>query len=571
MRGEGERVVRRALLGFLILLLPLAAFAASRPPVRGSGGAVASDERLATAAGLEILQAGGNAVDGAVATALALAVVEPEAGNLGGGGFATVRMGGEIAHLDFRETAPAAATRDLYLDDQGEPIPEASLVGPLAAGVPGSPTGLYALHERFGRLPWAKVVAPSIRLAREGFVVSTRLSRGVNAKQRVLAKFPETAGVWLPEGKAPVPGSRIRLPELAETLTRYAKEGPRAITNGPVAAAIVATSTKHGGILSLEDLASYRPVWREPLLFEAFGWQVASPPLPSSGGMLIGATAKILEDLDWAAEPRFGASRAHLLAEAWRRTYADRFLMGDPSSTKADRHQLMDAAWLASRAASIDRAKASDSQAVQPWSGEPPAEGKDTTHLSVVDAEGGIVSLTTTLNGLFGCGLRVPVAGFFLNNEMDDFATAVGRPNLYGLVQGEANAVAPGRRMLSSQSPTIAWREGESVAIGGRGGSQIPSATLQALLSFWVDGDDLQEALDRPRIHHQWLPDQIVVEADALSPETRAELRKLGHEVVDTGSIAQVHAVRWLADGTVEAAAEPRGSGGSAGVVRPIP
>jgi gamma-glutamyltranspeptidase/glutathione hydrolase len=230
----------------------------------------------------------------------------------------------------------------------------------------------------------------------------------------------------------------------------------------------------------------------------------------------------------------------------------------------------MDPQWLAERAAGFDRRRASDSQAIHPWSGLAPKESKDTTHLSVVDGEGGIVALTTTLNGLFGCGLRVAGAGFFLNNEMDDFATVVGRPNLYGLVQGEANAVAPGRRMLSSQSPTVAWRGEEVLAIGGRGGSKIPSATLQVLLNVWVDGDDLQAALDRPRIHHQWLPDQITVEADALSPETRAELERRGHKVVLIGSIAQVHAVRWLGDGKVEAAAEPRGRGGAAGVLHPL-
>ncbi len=560
-----RRTAAALLLACLAVATPL--YAASRPPVRGTGGAVASDERLATEAGLEVLRAGGNAVDAAVATALALAVVEPQAGNLGGGGFAVVKLGEEVVFLDFREMAPAAARRDTFLDEHGEPIPEASIVGPLAAGVPGSPRGLAELHGRHGRLPWPRVVEPARRLAADGFAVSSRLSESLSAKQEVLARFPETAAVWLPGGAAPAPGARMRLPELAATLAAYAEHGPAAITEGTVAAAVEAASRRHGGILTAADLAAYEPVWRKPLRFSAFGWQVASADLPSSGGILLGSTLGILERLGWGEAPRFGAERSHLLAEAWRRAYADRFLMADPGSALAGAPQLLAAAWLDDRAASVERGKASSSQAVRPWSGTPPAESMQTTHLSTVDGEGNLVALTTTLNGSFGCGLYVPGAGFFLNNEMDDFATAPGRPNLYGLVQGEANAVGAGKRMLSSMSPTIAWREGEAVAVGGRGGGRIPSATLQVLLHLWLDGDGLQAALDRPRLHHQWLPDRIDAEPDALSPETCAALEARGHAVEIVEALAQVQAVRWSADGTVEAAADPRGGGGTPGVV----
>ncbi len=560
-----------AALAALLLSAPL--HAASRPPVTGTGGAVASDERLATEAGLEVLRAGGNAVDAAVATALALVVVEPEAGNLGGGGLAVVKLGDQVSYLDFRETAPAAARRDTFLDENGKPIPEASLVGPLAAGVPGSPSGLWELHRRHGRLPWPRVVEPARRLAADGFAVSRRLARSLELERDVLARFPETAERWLPGGEVPAAGTVLKLPELAATLGRYAESGPEAITAGAVAWAIHRTAARHGGILTAADLAAYRPVWRQPVRFEVFGWRLASADLPSSGGILVASTAAMLERLAWERTPRFGAQRAHLIAEAWRRAFADRYLMGDPSTAEAGAAELLAAGWLDGRAASIDPGKASASSAIEPWrpaAARAAAGAGDTTHLSAVDGDGNLVALTTTLNGLFGCGLYVPEAGFFLNNEMDDFATAPGRPNLYGLIQGEANEVRAGKRMLSSMSPTIAWRDGEALAAGGRGGSRIPTATLQALLAVWLDGDGLQAALDRPRLHHQWLPDQVFAEPDALSPETRAALEARGHEVEIGDSYAQVHAVRWLAGGTVEAAADPRGGGGAAGVVRPL-
>lgn len=569
--------MKRSIAGLATLILCLlstsALEAASRPALSGTGGAVVSDEYLATLAGLGTLAQGGNAVDAAVATALALAVVSPEAGNLGGGGFAVVKFGDDVAFLDFREVAPAAAHRELYLDDDGKVIPEASIIGPLAAGVPGSPDGLHALHRRFGKLPWKTVVEPAIRLAIDGFPISQRMHNGLEREKEMLSRFPESARVWLDGDGEPLPaGLRLRLPDLARTLERYANDGPAGVTEGPVAEAVVEVSKRHGGIFTLEDLADYEPVWREPVRFEAFGWQVVSAALPSSGGILLGSSATVLEGLDLGAAPRFGADRHHLLAEAWRRAYADRFLLGDPSTTQADMAQLLDPEYLKARTASVDRQRASASDSIDAWTEKATVEGveesKDTTHLSVVDADGNLVALTTTINGLFGCGLYVPGAGFFLNNEMDDFAAAPGQPNLYGLVQGEANAVGAGKRMLSSMSPTIAWKDERAIALGGRGGSRIPTATLQVMLNVIVDGDGLQEAVDRPRVHHQWLPDTLEVEPDAASPETRAALAERGHTVGDRGSIAQVHAVGWD-DGTVEAAADPRGGAGHPGVVKP--
>jgi len=554
----------------LLVLVALPVSAANPAPATGTGGAVSSAAPGATQAGLEILRAGGNAVDAAVATALALAVVHPQAGNLGGGGFAVLRVDGEVAALDFREAAPAAADHDMYLDSNGDPVTEKSLVGPLAAGVPGSPAGLWELHRRFGKLEWAEVVAPAVRLAGDGFIVTRRLESSVRKVAKLLGRFPESAAVWLPGGQPPKAGSLMKIPALAATLRAYAEHGPEAITVGPLAEDIVAASDRHGGIITAADLAAYRPVWRAPVRFDAFGWHVASMPLPSSGGIILAQTVGLLERCGWAEAPRFGAERTQIIVEAWRRAYADRLLLGDPSTSFADEDDLLDPEWLDRRAKELRSDRATPSVAVRPWSPPPASESTETTHLSVADGAGNVVSLTTTLNGSFGCGLLVPGAGFLLNNEMDDFAAAPGRPNLYGLIQGEANAVGPGKRMLSSMSPTVAWRETETLALGSPGGSTIPTVTVQVLLNVLVDGDDLQAAVNRPRIHHQWMPDEVVVEADALAPETAWVLEDRGYELTIRRQLGEVDAVRATSSGTVEAAADPRGPG-AAGVVTPAP
>jgi gamma-glutamyltranspeptidase/glutathione hydrolase len=552
----------------LLAFSPAIAEAVYPEAVRGSGGAVASAAPAATEAGLEILRSGGNAADAAVATALALAVVHPQAGNLGGGGFAVLRFKDEVETLDFRETAPAGASETMYLNDRGEPRPDASRIGPLAAGVPGSPVGLYELHKAHGRLRWSEVVAPALRLAREGFVVTRRLESSLAGSAEMLEKFPETTAVWLPGGSPPAAGSVMRLPELAATLESYAAKGPPAITDGPIAAAIELAARRHGGVLRAADLAAYRAVWREPVRFRAFGWQVASMSLPSSGGIILGQTCGLLERLEWTKYPRFGADRKHLLTEVWRRAYADRFLLGDPRTSQASADELLAGNWLDFRAARIKLAKATPSDRVRRWSRDLVPEPGETTHLSVMDGGGNAVSITTTINGRFGCGLLVPGAGFILNNEMDDFATVPGVPNMFGLLQGEANAVGPGKRMLSSMTPTIAWRGDHVIVIGSPGGSRIPTATAQVLLNLIADGDELQAAVDRPRIHHQWMPDRIFAESDSLSPETRRALERRGHVIELTETIGEVSAVRGMVGGEMMAAQDPRGPG-AAGVVRP--
>ncbi len=527
-------------------------------------GAVVSSEEDSTRVGLEVLAAGGNAVDAAVATALALAVVHPEAGNLGGGGFALVRVDGELAALDFRETAPAAADARMFLDADGMPVPGASEIGPLAAGVPGSPFGLFELHRRFGRLPWARLAEGAIALARDGFEISSRTARTLADKRDLLARFPETAAVWLPGGRPRTWGERLRQPALAATLERFAAEGPAAFRSGPVAAAVEAASRRHGGRLTATDLADYRPVWREPLRFERFGWQFATMPLPSSGGLLLGETLGLIERAGWPRLPVGGVERAQLLAEAWRRAWADRFLLADPATTLATPTELLDDTRLDRLAALLPRDRAADSAATIPGAEIAAAvetpEPTETTHVSVIDGDGNLVALTTTLNDLYGCGLWVPEAGFFLNDEMDDFTTAPGRPNDYGIVQGEANAVAPGKRMLSSMSPTLAWRGEEALAIGGRGGGRIPTALVQVLLNLF-EGDDARAAVARPRLHHQWLPDRLEHEPGALDAAGLAELERRGHRIEQTppASVPKVNLVRLRPDGRLEAGADPRG------------
>jgi gamma-glutamyltranspeptidase/glutathione hydrolase len=542
----------------VLLVFFAARLRAEAPPV---SGAVVSGEADATAVGVATLAAGGNAVDAAVATALALAVVHPEAGNLGGGGFAVVRMGGEEAALDFREVAPAGATESMFLDAAGEPVADATLFGPRAAGVPGSPRGLHELHRRFGKLPWRDVVGPAIALARDGFAISARTARELANERDKLTRFPETAAVWLAGGRPLGAGSRLKLPDLAATLAGYADRGPEAIVTGPVAAAIEKASRAHGGLLTAADLAAYRPVWREPLRFERFGWTIVTMPLPSSGGVLLGEALGLLERAAWRSLPAGGVERAHLLAEVFRRVYADRFVLGDPASSRATPEELLDPAWLDARWAGISANRAAPSPSVRPFPGAAPGEGTETTHISVIDRDGNLVALTTTLNDLFGCRYWVPGAGFFLNDEMDDFATAPRRPNLWGLVQGESNAVAAGHRMLSSMTPAIALRgdpPNEAIVLGGRGGSRIPTAVIQALLNLW-DGDAALAAVSRPRLHHQWLPDRLEVEAGALDAAARAELERRGHAVVPLANLVRVNVARRLSDGSLEAAGDPRG------------
>jgi gamma-glutamyltranspeptidase/glutathione hydrolase len=380
----------------------------------------------------------------------------------------------------------------------------------------------------------------------------------------------------------------MKLPAMAASLAAYAENGPAALTEGPVAAAVAAASRAHGGLLEAADLGAYRPVWRQAQTFSAFGWQFATMPLPSAGGIVLGQTLGMLERLRWQELPAHGADRPYLLVEAFRRAFADRVLLGDPASSRVTAAELLEPQWIAVRAASIDRRRAVPFASLLPWPGPaaPAAAGRggETTHLSVVDGAGNAVALTTTLNGLFGCGLYVPELGF-LNNEMDDFATrpeqagagAAASPRspdvLPELPQGEANAVGPGKRMLSSMTPTIAWQGNDVIAVGGRGSLRIPTHTTQVLLAVLIDRQPLQAAVGLPRLHHQGLPDRLEAEDGALSEEVARELTRRGHHVVGSkaAETTRVNAVRRHADGSLEAAVDPRGNTqlGGAGVLAP--
>ena len=545
-------------------LTALAALLVVTAPAIGASprGAVASSDPRATAAGIAMLESGGNAVDAAVATALALAVVFPEAGNLGGGGFAVVRVDGVVHALDFREVAPASARPDMFLDAAGNPVSGASLYGPLATGVPGSPAGYHELQRRYGKLPWKRVVAPAIALARDGFALSARSAKTLAEKRDVLARFPEARREFLPGGIPRGAGDRLRLPELAQSLAAYAERGPDALVRGDVAAAIERAVRSEGGVLTAADLAAYRPVWREPLAFERFGWSFAAMPLPSSGGVIVGETLGILERRGWSKLERGSVERTQLLVEALRRAYADRFDLADPASSAATTAELLDPAWLDRRAAGISFTHTTSSESVHPFPEKPAPEPSHTTNVSVIDADGNAVDLTTTLNDLYGCGLWVPGFGF-LNDEMDDFTTAPGHPNDYGLIQGSANQVLPGHRPLSSVSPMVLSRGKETVAIGGRGGSAIPTAVLQVLLDLW-EGDSAEAADARPRIHHQWLPDRLEIERGALPGDVEQRLKSLGYELTPLVHAAEVNLVHRRLDGSFEATGDPRAGEASA-------
>lgn len=535
------------------------------PVARGGNGAVASDDSIATAVGLSVLQAGGNAMDAAVATAFALAVTYPEAGNIGGGGFIVLRMAdGTTASLDFREKAPLAATRDMFLGEDGEVDEDQSLWSHRASGVPGAVMGLFTAHERFGRLPWREVVEPAIHLAEGGFAVNERFGNIIGGRAERLARHPGAAALLLPGGVAPAAGTAWRNPDLAATLERIADQGPDGFYRGRTADLIVAEMQRGGGLITHEDLAAYTAAWRDPVVFDYRGHTVLSMPPASSGGITIGIMANILEGWDLGALGWRSPDAIHLTAEAMRRAFADRnHYLGDPDFVDVQRDRLLSDAHAAMHRASISMARATPSMDVAPSPvGGPSNEGRETTHLSVADGAGNAVALTTTVNFLYGSGVAVTGAGFFLNNEMDDFASKPGSPNAFGLVQGEANAIEPGKRMLSAMTPTIVLDPtGELLlVVGGRGGPYIISETFQIISNVIDFGLDLPAAVHAPRIHHQHLPDELVAERDGFSESLIATLRARGHEIDFGGSGISPTLLR--RDGVWSALADNRAAGG---------
>ena len=531
------RAARSAAVFIVALALASGAcFAAAPVPQGAEHGMVVSAHRLASQVGVEVLRRGGNAIDAAVATAYALAVTFPEAGNLGGGGFMLIRMAdGRAAFVDFRETAPAAATRTMYLDAAGKPVPLLSTRGYLSAGVPGTVAGLELARGKFGTRPRSELVTPAIELAARGFVLDEGDAEFLAEGAQDFRKDAPASAAYLRNGQPYAAGERLVQKDLARMLRIVAKDGVHGFYHGEPARLIVAGSRKGGGILGMEDFARYQAVERKPLECDYRGYHVVSAPPPSSGGVVTCETLNLLAL--WPVDPSgfHSAQSVHYMTEALRRAFRDRNLeLGDPDFVHADVERLISPAYAETLRRGIDPDKATPS-ATLPGPGASP-EGRSTTHLSVVDAAGNAVALTYTLNDWFGARVVAAGTGILLNDEMDDFSAKPGEPNMYGLVEGVNNAIAPGKRPLSSMTPTIVTHDGKLLlVVGTPGGSHIPTAVLQTMVNLIDYRMTITEAVNAPRIHAQWLPDTLYYESDALSADTRAVLAGKGHhlEVMD--------------------------------------
>jgi gamma-glutamyltranspeptidase / glutathione hydrolase len=532
---------QRNLLILFLALVPTLLTAAPFRPMHAPHAIVASVHELASRAGVEVMQSGGNAVDAAVATGFALAVVHPQAGNLGGGGFLLLRTStGQTHFIDFREKAPAAATENMYLDAQGNVIKDLSLIGYKSIGVPGSVAGLVYAEKKYGKLSLDQVIAPAIRLAREGFPLSYEDAEDL--KDEDLSKFADSKRLFQRDGDFYKPGEILKQPELARTLERIA-QNPDDFYHGAIARELAAAIHRGGGLITAADLANYEVKEREPIRGTYRGYDVISAPPPSSGGVALVEILNILEGFDLAKFGNRSAETIHLTSEAFRRAFYDRAdFLGDPDFTRIPVPQLIDKKYAAAWRDTIDPNHASVSKDLK----RPPFDGlervahrgrramdesKHTTHYSVVDPEGNAVAVTTTLNDSFGSRVTAEGLGFLLNDEMDDFASKQGVPNVYGLIQGPANAIGPAKRPLSAMTPTIVLKDGKLfLVLGSPGGPTIITTVANILMGVVDFGLDIQEAVNAPRFHHQWLPDQILVE-DRLSPDTMNLLRSKGHKL----------------------------------------
>ncbi|MDQ6685962.1 MAG: gamma-glutamyltransferase [Pseudomonadota bacterium] len=512
---------------------PTGARAASAAPVAAEHGMVVTAQHLASEAGVEVLRRGGNAVDAAVAVGYALAVVYPAAGNLGGGGFMTIRFAdGRHTFLDFRERAPLAARADMYLDRTGKVVAGASTIGHLAVAVPGTVSGLETARLRYGSLPRAELLAPAIRYAEQGFVLDRGDAAMFALAGGAFAADPPSAAIFLSHGQPFVAGERLAQKDLAATLRQISEAGAAGFYSGPVGEAIVAASRAGGGIISRADLEQYETRELVPVECDYRGYRIVSAPPPSAGGTTLCEILNVLEGYPLKAWGFRSAPAVHVQIEAMRRAFADRNqALGDPAFVRNPLARLLDKGYAAELRASIDLQRASASSSLGPRPPpEPAREGSNTTHYSIVDAEGNAVAVTYTLNAWFGARVTAAGTGVLLNDEMDDFTIAPGHPNLYGLVQGPANAIAPGKRPLSSMSPTIVSKDGKLVlVVGTPGGSRIVTAVLHTLLDLIDYGMTVQEAVDAPRFHQQWLPDSTSTEASAFAAETRRRLEVMGH------------------------------------------
>lgn len=522
------------------------------------GGAVAAPDEYAAKVAADILKKGGNAVDAAVATAFTLAVTYPEAGNIGGGGFMTLYVDGKPYFLDYREVAPKAATRDMYLDDKGEVVENLSLVGPRAAGVPGTVMGLWEAHQKFGKLPWSELLTPAIGYAKDGFTIA---AKQYQYRDDVQSLFKGATNFNDYFGSMKV-GQRFTQPELAQTLERIADKGVSEFYQGKTADLLVAQMQADKGLITKQDLADYTAVWRNPIAIAWRGNTVYTAPPPSSGGVALAQLLGIKEDraADFKGVAHNSARYIHLLAEIEKRVFADRAdYLGDPGFTKVPVDKLIDKAYLASRAAQVNPAAISATDGVRPG-----LESHQTTHFSIVDKDGNAVSNTYTLNLDYGNGVVVKGAGFLLNNEMDDFSAKPGMANAFGVVGGNANAIAPGKRMLSSMSPTLVTRDGKvTLVLGTPGGSRIFTSIFQVMNNLYDYDMPLEKAVGAQRVHHQLLPkDTIYFDSYApLTGEVADELKAMGYVLEDQGwEMGDVQAIRVIGE-KLETASDPRGRG----------
>ncbi len=551
----------------LLLLAPLAGADGGRAAPRQA--AIASANAYATDAGLEVLAKGGNAFDAAIAVSATLGLVEPESSGLGGGGFLLLHVAkdGRDVFVDARERAPLAATRDMFLDAQGNADRRRSVDGGLAAGIPGMPAALEHLAARYGRLPLSESLAPAIRLARGGWRFGPKNAAMLGYRKDALAANRAAAALFLREGEVPAQGTLMRNEDYARTLEMLAARGAGAFYRGPYARRLVRGVRAAGGIWTEQDLAQYRVVEREPLRFRHRGYEIVTAPPPSSGGVSLATILNILSGYDYAALPR--ADRGHLLVEAMRRAYRDRALyLGDPDFVQAPVAMLTSADYAAGLRAGIRTDKATPSDMLPGVRADGPRP--DTTHFSIVDAEGNLAAVTQTVNLPYGNAVVVPGTGFLLNNEMDDFSVKPGVPNAFGLVGEDANAIAPGKRPLSSMTPTFVRGEDRVAVLGTPGGSRIVTMVLLGVLGV-MDGQGAQDIAGAPRFHHQYLPDAVSVEPGAFSEAELADLRARGHQV-DAGerTWGNMQVVLWhTRDGRVEAGTDPRwkgvGKGASSG------
>ncbi|MEH2297594.1 MAG: gamma-glutamyltransferase [Nostoc sp.] len=594
--------VALAIFSFSVLLYSQVASAALTLPLHSKKGMVVSAHPLASEAGILMLRKGGNAVDAAVATTFAISVVEPFSAGIGGGGFLLMHSEktGEMKALDFRERAPLKATKNMYLDAEGKVRSNASINGYLAVGTPGTVAGLYEVHRHYGKLPWQEVMKPAIALAKDGFILRTgetwRSLQANDPRKKVVLNNPAAREIFTRNGEFYQPGDKLVQSDLARTLTAIA-QNPQSFYTGSIARAIASDMVKNGGLITLEDLKAYKPIWRTPVCGNFRKAKICSMPPPSSGGVHLLQILNIIGDTDLKSLGWHHPDAIHLMVEAMKIAYADRSeYLGDPDFVKVPVQELLSPAYAKKRRQEINMQVARPSTEVKPVDKETlqrfsqannqslgeniiplsaqslklhatQYESPQTTHLTVVDEERNAVSLTFTVNLIFGAGVVTPGTGIVLNNEMDDFASAPGVPNAFGLVGNDANSIAPRKTPLSSMTPTIVTENGHfRMAAGAPGGSTIITQVLQVILNVLEYNMDVGAAVSVPRIHHQWLPDELRVESWGLDALTVQDLRRRGHKIKETAPWGNGNAIAVTADGTLEGAADPRGEGSPKGL-----